>query len=141
MCTCGSMKPGKTYLPCASTTSSALILSMLRSIRVIVSFSQKMSATYFSFGVTISPFLIRSDKGPVTSDQLNAFGKFATQGVEHAAHFIVWFVHRQSIFLRTKLQCDCENYLRVEFCRGTFRVRDKLNELRRCPAGLPLRDV
>ena len=45
MCTCGSMKPGKTCLPDASMTSAPAGAGRFRSIRVMVSPSQKMSAT------------------------------------------------------------------------------------------------
>src|SRR5689334_24427303 len=42
------MNPGKTYLPAASITSAPGGAAIFRSIRVMVSFSQKMSATYRS---------------------------------------------------------------------------------------------
>src|ERR1700685_2029081 len=60
MCTCGSMKPGNTNLPAASTTWAPGGASRPGPIRVIVSPSQKMSARERESAVTISPFLIRS---------------------------------------------------------------------------------
>src|SRR5437667_2129812 len=60
MWTCGSINPGKTSLPVASITSHPDDGVMSRSMRVIVSFSQKRSATNLSEAVTIWPFLMRS---------------------------------------------------------------------------------
>src|ERR1017187_8673557 len=59
MWTCGSMKPGNTYLPAASTTCVPGGASRPAPIRVMVSPSQKMSALARESAVTISPFLIR----------------------------------------------------------------------------------
>src|SRR5689334_12344169 len=53
------MKPGKTYLPVASITSAPRGAVGPRSIRVIGTFSQKISARYRSPAVTISPFRTR----------------------------------------------------------------------------------
>src|SRR2546427_1081046 len=55
------MKPGKTYLPDASITSASGGAARLRSMREMVSFSQKMSATKRSLAVMISPFLMSRD--------------------------------------------------------------------------------
>src|ERR1700756_1612885 len=58
MCTCGSMKPGKTSLPLASIVSVPAGGSRFLPMRVMVSSSTKMSARFRAPTVTISPFLI-----------------------------------------------------------------------------------
>src|SRR5580765_5959750 len=56
MCTCGSMKPGKTNLPVASITSAPGGTSKFLPMRVIVSFSAYTSACKREPTFTISPF-------------------------------------------------------------------------------------
>ena len=71
MWTCGSMKPGKTYLPLASMTSAPAGAARSRPIAVIVSPSQRMSATYWSVAVVIWPFLISRDMRTSREQKLN----------------------------------------------------------------------
>src|ERR1700739_4971 len=68
MCTCGSMKPGKTSLPLASIVSVPGGASRFLPMRVIVSSSTKMSARSLAPPVTISPFLISKaiDRSPLS---------------------------------------------------------------------------
>src|SRR5215472_3301437 len=58
MCTCGSMNPGKTSFPEASTTSAPAGASRFFPMQVIVWSSTKISACSRAPTVTISPFLI-----------------------------------------------------------------------------------
>src|SRR5882724_7350028 len=66
MCTCGSIKPGKTSLPPASIVSVPGGTSRSLPMQVIVSSSTKMSARSRAPTVTISPFLISKaiDRSP-----------------------------------------------------------------------------
>src|SRR5260221_7020157 len=68
MCTCGSIKPGKTSLPPASIVSVPGGTSRFLPMRVIVSSSTKMSARSRAPTVTISPFLINNaiDRSPLS---------------------------------------------------------------------------
>src|SRR5260221_2166677 len=68
MCTCGSIKPGKTNLMTASNFSVTGGTSIFLPMRVIVSSCTKMSARSRAPTVTISPFLINNaiDRSPLS---------------------------------------------------------------------------
>src|SRR5580698_9857515 len=81
MWTCGSMNPGKTYFPAASTTWVPGGASRPAPIRVIVSPSQKMSALLRESAVMISPFRIsRGIGGSLPPDVLAGAGEPAHGG-------------------------------------------------------------
>src|ERR1039457_5107373 len=63
MWTCGSMNPGNTYLPAASTTCVPAGASRPAPNLVMVSPPQKKSALASASAVMISPFLIRRGMG------------------------------------------------------------------------------
>src|SRR3972149_5911666 len=98
MCTCGSMKPGKTYLPAASITSAPAGGERLRPIAAIVSPSQRISAVYWSVAVVIWPFLIKSGMAGLARSRDDCF----RVGGKSVIHFGCWASYRHSLS-RTRL--------------------------------------